>query len=204
MADETRRERKKLQTRQLLVDTALRLFAEQGYEQTTIAQIAQVADVAKKTFFNHFPTKEDVLFADTDQYVQAAVEVIGERAPEEHVSDVLLEIYEGVFARRLAGGPFSEAGKNLKHLDDTVMKLPAVQAKALHVLFDLQQAIADALLKAYPRVLDPVTAAAAVGSLIGAAQAAATVSLRQGPSMEEYLTSIRRALDVALQGLRSL
>ncbi|MFD1542445.1 TetR/AcrR family transcriptional regulator [Nonomuraea guangzhouensis] len=201
MADETRRERKKLQTRQLLVDTALRLFAEQGYEQTTIAQITQAADVAKKTFFNHFPTKEDVLFADTGQYVQAAVEVIGERAPEAPVSDVLLEIYERVFARRLAEEPIAGAGK---HLDDSVMKLPAVQAKALHVMFDLQQAIADALLKAYPRVLDPVTAAAAVGSLMGAAQAAGTVSLRERPSMEEYLTSIRRAIDVALQGLRSL
>ncbi|MFI7126803.1 TetR/AcrR family transcriptional regulator [Nonomuraea sp. NPDC050153] len=204
MADETRRERKKLQTRQLLIDTALRLFAEQGYERTTIAQITQAADVAKKTFFNHFPTKEDVLFADTDQYVQAAIEVIGERAPEEHVSDVMLEIYERVFARRLAEGPLSGAGEDLKRLDDTVMKVPAVQAKALHVLFDLQQAIADALMKAYPRVLDPVTAAAAVGSLMGAAQAAGRASLRQGPSMEEYLTSIRRALDVALQGLRSL
>ncbi|MEQ4722227.1 helix-turn-helix domain-containing protein [Nonomuraea sp. B19D2] len=39
-----------------MVDTALRLFAEQGNEPTTIAQITQVADVARKTFFHHFPT----------------------------------------------------------------------------------------------------------------------------------------------------
>ncbi len=57
----SRRERKKQETRQRLIETALRLFHEQGYDATTVEQIAEAADVAKGTFFNYFETKEAIL-----------------------------------------------------------------------------------------------------------------------------------------------
>lgn len=57
----SRRERKKQQTRQRLIEAALRLFQEQGYDDTTVEQIAAAADVAKGTFFNYFETKEAIL-----------------------------------------------------------------------------------------------------------------------------------------------
>ena len=59
-----RRERKKLETRRSLRDNALRLFADQGFERTTIEDITEAADVAQRTFFLHFASKEDVLLAD--------------------------------------------------------------------------------------------------------------------------------------------
>jgi len=57
----SRRERKKRETRQRLMEAALRLFQEQGYDRTTVGQIAEEADVAKGTFFNYFETKEAIL-----------------------------------------------------------------------------------------------------------------------------------------------
>ena len=57
----SRRERKKRATRQRLMGAALRLFREYGYDDTTVEQISEAADVAKGTFFNYFETKEAVL-----------------------------------------------------------------------------------------------------------------------------------------------
>jgi len=59
-----RRERKKLRTRALIQKEALRLFLEKGFETTTIEEIAEAADIAPSTFFNYFPTKEDVVLQD--------------------------------------------------------------------------------------------------------------------------------------------
>lgn len=50
-----------------LHDAALALFVEQGYDQTTVAQIAERAGLTERTFFNHFANKRDVLFGETSQ-----------------------------------------------------------------------------------------------------------------------------------------
>jgi AcrR family transcriptional regulator len=60
------RERKKQQTRQLIAQTAARLFAERGYEQVAIVDVARNAQVAEKTVYNYFPTKE-ALVVDLEQ-----------------------------------------------------------------------------------------------------------------------------------------
>ena len=58
------RERKKARTRASLREHALRLFREQGYQATTVEQIAAAAEVSASTFFRYFPTKEDVVLQD--------------------------------------------------------------------------------------------------------------------------------------------
>lgn len=58
------RERKKAKTRAAIQAHALRLFAKQGYDETTVDQIADAAEVSQSTFFRYFPTKEDVVLHD--------------------------------------------------------------------------------------------------------------------------------------------
>jgi AcrR family transcriptional regulator len=67
------RERKKAKTRAAIQEHALRLFRDQGYEATTVEQIAEAAEVSPSTFFRYFPTKEDVVAYDAlDPLVMAA------------------------------------------------------------------------------------------------------------------------------------
>jgi AcrR family transcriptional regulator len=78
--DESRRDRKKRQTRDRIQEAALDLFTTHGYRNTTIAAIAEHADVATRTVTLHFPTKEDLLFAD-DPFTSASLaERLADRA----------------------------------------------------------------------------------------------------------------------------
>jgi AcrR family transcriptional regulator len=58
------RERKKMKTREAIQREATRLFQQNGYEETTIEQIAAAVEISPSTFFNYFPSKEDVLLYD--------------------------------------------------------------------------------------------------------------------------------------------
>jgi AcrR family transcriptional regulator len=79
------RERKKQRTRQLLADTARRLFSERGFEQVSIAEIARAADVSQATVFNYFPTKEDLVFSGLEAFEQRLLAAIRERPHGEPV-----------------------------------------------------------------------------------------------------------------------
>ncbi|MFD0886500.1 TetR/AcrR family transcriptional regulator, partial [Streptosporangium algeriense] len=77
------RETKKQETRQLISDHATRLFIAQGFEQTTIAEIAAVARVAKKTVTNYFPHKEDLALDHQEQFAASLADVVAGRHPGE-------------------------------------------------------------------------------------------------------------------------
>src|SRR5437879_13434513 len=81
------RERKKQRTRDAIQREAMRLFQEQGYEATTIEQIAAAADISPSTFFNYFPTKEDVVF--NDPYDPLFIPLFLERPSAESPSEAL-------------------------------------------------------------------------------------------------------------------
>jgi AcrR family transcriptional regulator len=83
------RERKKEQTRRTIEDAALRLFAERGFSATTISDIAAAADIAPRTFFSYFPSKEDVVFAHFDEYAASLQRRLDERESGETTFDAL-------------------------------------------------------------------------------------------------------------------
>lgn len=77
------RERKKRETRARIADTALRLFKERGFDQTTVADVAAAADVSVKTVFNYYPAKEDLFFDRADEIEQIWLDAVADRRPGE-------------------------------------------------------------------------------------------------------------------------
>jgi AcrR family transcriptional regulator len=90
----SRRERKKLETRQRLMEVALQLFGEHGYEATTVKDITSVADVAKGTFFNYFETKEAILPAIAARRLEQLEELLtpAQGAPDSAVARIKLAL----------------------------------------------------------------------------------------------------------------
>jgi AcrR family transcriptional regulator len=93
------RERKKQRTREAIVDAALRLFAERGFEATTVADIAAAADIAPRTFFGYFRSKEDVVFDDFDETRASLAARLLERQEGESAIDALRAWIEELIAR---------------------------------------------------------------------------------------------------------
>lgn len=79
-----RRQRRTARTRAEIEAAALQLFRDQGFEATTVEQIAAAADVATRTFFRHFPSKEAVLFGDPCRETERMREVLAQRPADEH------------------------------------------------------------------------------------------------------------------------
>jgi AcrR family transcriptional regulator len=77
------RERKKARTRESLQEAAIERFARQGFDGTTVEEIAEACEVSPRTFFRYFPTKEDVLFADAAARRERLLAMIAERPAAE-------------------------------------------------------------------------------------------------------------------------
>jgi AcrR family transcriptional regulator len=90
------RERKRQATQRRIVDHALRLFVERGFEATTVDDIAAAADVARRTFFRYFERKEDVALAWLDAAGEALLGSIVERPDDESPLDVAREALLGL------------------------------------------------------------------------------------------------------------
>ncbi|WKG01937.1 TetR/AcrR family transcriptional regulator [Mycolicibacterium sp. HK-90] len=196
-----RRERKKQLTRRALVDAAVRLFTERGYDQTAVADIAEAADVSKRTFFLHFPTKEDVLLADAGSRVDLAVQAIEGRRPDAPMREVLADATQNMIANT-ADGDLPKGVAALRA--QLVVTTPAVQARVLHTTFTAQTRIAAALREAYPETLDDIAAASIVGALMGAISAAAVTSLQRGEPPARTRAAMQHAAEITLDYVESL
>ena len=94
------RERKKQKTREAIQREAMRLIGKQGYDQTTIEQIAAAVEISPSTFFNYFPSKEDLVLYDA--YDPVIMGLLSERPPGEPISVSMRSVLEkmgGIFDR---------------------------------------------------------------------------------------------------------
>ncbi|MER5434283.1 helix-turn-helix domain-containing protein [Streptomyces sp. NPDC002588] len=86
-----RRERKKAATRQAIADAALRLFLERGYDQVSVRDIADAADVSTTTLFKHFPGKEALVFDEDEGQEAQLIAVVRRRPAGQGIVDALRE-----------------------------------------------------------------------------------------------------------------
>jgi AcrR family transcriptional regulator len=93
------RERKKQRTREAIVNAAFALFEERGFEGTTIADIAAGADIAPRTFFSYFPSKDDVVFHDFEERYAMVASWFRDREPGTNAVDALRAGIAGTFGQ---------------------------------------------------------------------------------------------------------
>ncbi|MGV9777260.1 TetR/AcrR family transcriptional regulator [Streptosporangium sp. NPDC003464] len=185
------RERKKHRTRQALIEAAVRLFDDKGYDQVTVAEIADAAEVSPRTFFLHFQTKEDVLLADADVRVDLALQVIGECRAGEPLPEVLVRAMDQMIVnawdRDLSSGLAALRAR-------LAASVPALQARLLQRYLTTQAELAQALQRAFPDRLDTILASALVGAAVGAVSASALTALERGDGPDEVRNAMRRAI----------
>jgi AcrR family transcriptional regulator len=162
------RELKKEQTRQLIADTAWRLFADRGFDRVTVAEIAREAQVAEATVFNYFPTKEDLFYWRLEAFGTRLADAVSARSAGEPVLAAFrraLMDEGGLLTQVEAGDP--EALARLRTVNRVIADSPALLAREQQAITRNAAAVA-ALLAAEAATL------AATGTRAGTGTPAAT------------------------------
>jgi AcrR family transcriptional regulator len=118
------RERKKQQTRELLAETARRLFTDRGFERVSVAEIAREADVSEKTVFNYFPTKEDLVYWRLESFEEELLDAIRSRVEGESVLDAFGRFVAA--PRGMLASPDEETRERLAALSRMIACSPAL------------------------------------------------------------------------------
>ena len=139
------RERRRRRTQDAIIDTALALFEQRGYDAVAVEEIAAAADVSPRTFYRYFPAKEDVLVI--DPAVDSAVrEALAHRHPGENDVDF---VTRSMTAALTARGP-DRARRGYELIKAT----PALQARIHQLVWRDQDVIVEALLRNAPQTAE--------------------------------------------------
>lgn len=158
-----RRTRKRLATRQAISDVATRLFMDRGFDQVTIDEIAEAADVGRMTVFNHFPRKEDMFFDREQEAHDLAFDAVRSRAPGTSPIQAL-----GTLAHDMAAQPskafplFTET----QAFVETAQASEALKARARQMRDDFVRALAGVLAEGVGRPADDPDACLAAGLIV--------------------------------------
>jgi len=139
------------------------LFAERGYHATTIADIAEAADVAPRTFFSYFASKEAVVFHNVDRDMDALAAALRNRLPGENAFDALRRWIDGMFDQWLAEEDQALLRKQLCREDEGLANFEGgIMARISELLLE---AIADDLAEPQDALRPRLVAAAAMAAL---------------------------------------
>ncbi|MFZ0376822.1 MAG: TetR/AcrR family transcriptional regulator [Solirubrobacteraceae bacterium] len=193
------RERKKQQTREKIAQVALRLFAERGYDHTTLAEIAEAADVAPRTIFAYFESKEDILLCGERSFLDDLKRRLDERPAGTTTVDALREFLSEI--------PPQEEDDLLRK--KVMSENPELQMKAHAGHTRLEPMLAQSIAKdlgAKPDDLQPMLAAASVTAAFISVRDRIFAAEAGGEPMthEQAMATLDQVLDFLRGGLEAL
>ena len=159
------RERKKARTRAAIREHALRLFREQGYDATTVDQIAEAADVSPSTFFRYFPTKEDVVLLDE-------FDILAVGAFEAQSADLSPVAAFRAAARSAFGSLGADELARLRETAELTLTVPEIRARAMDEFARTISVIAEAAARRSGRDPNDFAVRNVAGAIVGVIMAA--------------------------------
>lgn len=187
------RERKKIKTRTAIRDATYALIKEQGYDATTIEQIAERAEVSPSTVFRYFPTKEDIVL--TDEYDPLMLEELRARPASESWLDSVRYVLHRSMDELLAVDP--EAVRIRAHL---AVQIPAVRARMIESMSATGRLLRGAIAERHGLDADSLEVRVYAMSLVGGLMEA-NITWAENDCRDELRDLVDRALDVIEHGL---
>jgi AcrR family transcriptional regulator len=136
-----RRERKKAATRKNISDVATTMFFQRGFDNVSIREIADAADVSPTTVFAHFPQKEALVFDEDDEQRERLVSAVRDRAQRTTISGAIRDFYAAVIAENAEEHGEDVSRKFIHFLNET----PALRDYAAKMWLRHGDALADVI-----------------------------------------------------------
>jgi AcrR family transcriptional regulator len=193
------RERKKQRTRQLIADTAWRLFAEHGFDAVSVAQVAREAEVSEATVFNYFKTKEDLVYHRMEAFEQELLSAIRDRPEGESIVHAF-----GRFALQPRGFLVSDdpaATEGMRSAARVISGSPALQARQRDIFDRFTATLASFIAEERGMDAGDVEAWVTANALIGLHRAILDYTHRQALA---EVPNRRIARNLVTQGRRAL
>ncbi|WP_406317740.1 TetR/AcrR family transcriptional regulator [Streptosporangium sp. NBC_01639] len=195
------RERKKLQTRKMISDTASGLFIQRGFDNVTVAEVAEAANVSTKTVFNYFPKKEDLYLDRFPEAAELITRAVRERPEGEEPLAALRRLLLSLLNQR---HPLGGIGENYQFFWQVVLDSPALQARARELVDGLEHLLGSLLAEATGADPDdpwPTVAAALVVSAYRAAYIFAARRILAGERPDDVIADHTALLNRSFDAL---
>ncbi|WP_406007041.1 TetR/AcrR family transcriptional regulator [Streptomyces sp. NBC_00637] len=187
------RERKKIKTREAIRTATYALIGEQGYDATTIDQIAERAEVSPSTVFRYFPTKEDIVL--TDELDPVLLEELLARPTDESLADTMRYVMREGARRGMDENP-----EEARVRTDLMVQVPAVRSRMMESMSVIGRTLCVAIGERSGRDPDSLEVRVYTMSLLGGLMETALYWGEHGQK-GDFVTLVDRTLDVLEHGL---
>ncbi len=186
------RERKKVKTRAIIQQNALRLIREQGYASTTVEQIAEASEISPSTFFRYFKTKESVIL--DDDFDPILIQLFKQQPKELNI----IQAFRASIKLGFAQIP-SDEKEALRERMEFIMSVPELRVASFNQVTDTAQMIAQLIADRVGRNIDDIEVFTSSGIIMGAIISAAAYSFKHPE--KDMVHSIDEALATLESGI---